>query len=161
MAISFLSTLPRALRLAWSLVVKGVSDALTTRQMQSVLTKQKLGVRRQTLLDAMRLIKNGFVKDKTIRLLGAKVRPPLKMIPKALTKIRRGFSYSVRIEGVIEGRFESRIVTLATDDYLNREEAEARVRDKMENDYWRYGAQMEVASSSLVGIRRKGPLGTQ
>ena len=160
MAAPFLSSLPKSLRQAWPIVTRGVREGLTANSIQGVLQTAGLGVRRQTLLDGIRALREGFAKQETIRLLGARVRPPLRLIPEALTRIRRGFAYTIRIEEIIANRVESRFLTLSSNELLTRGEAEIEASRMLEEDVFKYGREVVIISAALTGILKSGRLGT-
>lgn len=160
MAASFLSTLPKSLRQAWPIIVGGVRQGLSGNAIQGVLRSAGLGVRRQTLLDGVRLLREGFAKWTTLRLLGTTVRPPLRMIPRSLTRIRREFSYLLEIEEIIDNVVEKRFMTLSSNELLNRKEAELTASRMLEEDVFKYGKEVVIISSNLTGILKAGQLGT-
>lgn len=160
MAQSFLSSLPKSLRSAWSIVTKGVREGLTANRIQSVLQTSGLGVRRQTLLDGIRAVKHGFAQQKTLRILRTDVLPPLRMIPKALTKITRRFSYNFEVEGRVTGRLVRRFVALSTDERLSAGEAGDEIARRLRDDHFSYGETMDITSIVMTSMLRSGVLGT-
>ena len=160
MAAPFLSSLPKSLRQAWPIITGGVRQGLSANAIQGILQTAGLGVRRQTLLDGVRALREGFAKQETIRLLGAKVRPPLRLIPEALTRIRRTFAYTIRIEEIIANRVEERFLTLSSNEILTRGEAERTASEMLEEDVFKYGREVVVISANLTGILKSGTLGT-
>lgn len=160
MPASFVSSLPAALRRAWPIITGGVKQGLSANSIQGVLKAAGMGVRRQTLLDGVRALRNGFAQQETLRILGDVIRPPLRMIPEALTRIRRRFSYLMEIQEEVESRIETRFFTLSSDDVLNRNEAISEATDLLENDAFKYGREVRVVGATLTGIVKAGSLGT-
>ena len=154
MALSFVSLLPKQLRNVWAPFRGWVKDGLSSRKITSLLKKQKAGVRRQTLLDAIRVVKQGFVGDREIRSFGRQPKPPISLIPKAETKLRHRFSYLLDVKSIIDGESVTRKVTLSTDSLFSQNEAIELITDRLNSDFFKYGTVEEVSFVSLEGIRK-------
>jgi hypothetical protein len=155
MATSFLSTVPKSLRNVWSIVLSGVHQGLTANKIQSTLTAVGQGVRRQTLLDGIRAIKQEQLTTRNILTMKPRLLPTLKRIPEALHDIRRTYSYTFQVDSMIEGQLSSRYVTLSTDDLLSFDDATAQMTSALEDDFFRYGRDETVSNISLTGVKQK------
>ena len=91
--------------------------------------------------------------------LGLNRRPNPLRLPPALTKIRRAFSFTVRVRGVdVEtGATSESFVTVTTDTLLTRGEIEALAAQAIEVDQQRY--QLVVSDLLLTGGVRSGLAG--
>lgn len=154
MAESFLSSLPVSVRQAFPIIQRGIREGLAANSILKSLRDAGMGIRRQTLLDVARLVREGFRQQGTLRLLGAAVVPPSRFIPKALHAIRRSFSYVVELQTVFQGALVTRRVTISTDEALSRQRAEEEASRAVEEREFDYGEGVEVISSSLVSILR-------
>ena len=156
MALPFLLKLSPRARRASPLIRRGVREGVSSRQMTRILQKAGLGIRRQTLLDIMRLMEGEAAIGPVLSALGINRLPNPMRLPPALTKIRRAFSFTVRVRGldVESGISSERFVTVTTDTLLTRGELEALAQEAIETDLNRY--QLTVSAALLVGGLRSG-----
>ena len=134
-------------------------EGVSSRSLTEILQKAGLGIRRQTLLDIMRLMEGEAAIGPVLSALGINRRPNPLRLPPALTKIRRAFSFTVRVLGVDvdTGATSESFVTVTTDTLLTRGEIEALAEQAIETDQDRY--KLQVTSLLLTGGVRSGIAG--
>ncbi len=149
---------PRARR-ASPIIRRGVREGVSSRALTGILQRAGLGIRRQTLLDLMRLMEGEAAIGPVLSALGVNRRPNPLRLPPALTKIRRAFSFTVRVRGVDKDGSTERFVTVTTDTLPlpTRAELEAFAEQAIEADRARYG--LVVSEFLLVGGLRAGAPG--
>jgi hypothetical protein len=116
-------------------------------------------MRRQTLLDMMRLMQGEAAIGPVLSALGINRMPNPMRLPPALTKIRRAFSFTVRVRGLETdtGVSTERFVQVTSDTLLTRGEIEALADQAIESDLDRY--KLTVSEILLVGGVRSGAPG--
>lgn len=146
-------------RRASPIIRRGVREGISSRALTGILQRAGLGIRRQVLLDIMRLMEGEAAIGPVLSALGINRRPNPLRLPPALTKIRRAFSFTVRVQGVdVEtGAFSESFVTVTTDTLLTRGELEALAGEAIEADRGRYG--ISVSNLLLTGGVRSGLAG--
>ncbi len=149
---------PRARR-ASPIIRRGVREGISSRALTGILQRAGLGIRRQTLLDIMRLVEGEAAIGPVLSALGLNRRPNPLRLPPALTKIRRAFSFTVRALGVdVEtGVSREQFVTVTSDTLLTRGEIEALAEQAIETDRDRY--QLRETQFQLTGGVRAGAAG--
>lgn len=157
--MSFLSTLSLSVRKAYPIIRSAVKQGLASRSIQALLTKAGLGIRRQTLLDVMRLEKHGFASAKTFRLLPDDVLPRLGDIPFAITRLRHEYSYVFEVKTLFENKLTTRIMTVSTNERLTIGQAKESLTDTLESNPEVYGEVDQVISITGEGIQRVGRKG--
>lgn len=155
-----LDTLSRTARTAFPIIQRGVREGLSANAIQDVLSGRGLGIRRQTLLDLVRLERGVQETINVLRFIHPGSRPNPDRLPEALTKIRRSFSFNVEVRArrLDTGEPFSQFVTVSTDRLLTRQQIEAQAIRAVERSPDRYGLEAEEALVS-TGVRA-GPLGT-
>lgn len=130
---------PRARR-ASPIIKRGVREGVSSRALTGILQRAGLGIRRQTLLDLMRLAGEEAAIGPVLSALGINRRPNPLRLPPAITKIRRAFSFTVRALGtdVDTGASVEQFVTVTTDTLLTRGEIESLAEQAIEADRGRY-----------------------
>lgn len=158
MVAPFLLGLSSRARRASPLIRRGVREGISSRQLTSILQKAGLGIRRQVLLDIMRLVGEEAAIGPVLSALGLNRRPNPLRLPPALTKIRRAFSFTVRVSGldVETGVTRERFVTVTTDTLLTRGEIEALAGQAIDADRGRYPL-IEVDFLLTGGLRSGVP----
>jgi len=134
---------------------------LTANQIQTVLRSQGLGIRRQSLLDIVRGVRGIEVAGARLRTLRRNFTPDPRRLPDALTKIRRAFSFEVRISGIDLSTGEDivRHVSVSLDDPLTRSQIENIGLGFIEEELERYGlAVTDVLLTSGVKAGEEGTL---
>ena len=159
MAAPFLLGLSLRARRASPIIRRAVREGVSSRQLTKILRDAGLGIRRQTLLDLMRKETERALMGPVLSALRLDRMPNPMRLPPALTKIRRAYSFTVRVRGT---EFESGIsmeqfVTITTDKLLTRGEIESLANLVMEKDLNRYG--LDVTELLLIGGQRAGPEG--
>ena len=146
---------PRARR-ASPIIRRGVREGISSRALTGILQRAGLGIRRQTLLDLMRLIEGEIAIAPILSALGLNRRPNPLRLPPAITKIRRAFSFTVRVRGADSdtGIETEQFVTVTTDTLLTRGEIEALAEQAIESDLSRY--KIIVSEFLLTGGVRAG-----
>jgi hypothetical protein len=107
----------------------------------------------------MRLMEGEAAIGPVLSALGVNRRPNPLRLPPALTKIRRAFSFTVRIRGSVEdtGAPTERFVTVTSDTLLTRGEIETLADQAIETDRSRYN--IVVSDILLTGGVRAGTAG--
>ncbi len=159
MATPLLSTLSRTARTAWPIIQRGVREGLSANKIASVLKTQQLGIRRDTLLTLARAERAIWEHGQRLKFLPMKATPRLDALPVALSKIRRRYSFTVRLTGRSEltGQPLIQNVTISTDIGMSREELESMAEDMGIEGKSRYGLQLD--NVQLVSGLRAGDLG--
>ncbi len=136
-----LSTLPARARLAFPIIQGGVRRGLSANSIQSLLRSEGLGIRRQSLLDIIRAERGIETASSRLRAMRRDFTPDPRRLPDALTKLRRAFSFQVKIRGfdLSTGEDITRFVSVALDDPLTRAEIENIGLGFIEDDMERYG----------------------
>ncbi len=156
MVAPFLLGLSSRARRASPLIRRGVREGVSSRALTGILQRAGLGIRRQTLLDLMRLMEGEAAIGPVLSALGIGRRPNPLRLPPALTKIRRAFSFTVRVRGaeLDTGLATEQFVTVTTDTLLTRGEIEALAAQAIETDQDRY--KLVVTDILLTGGLRAG-----
>ena len=159
MVAPFLLGLSARARRASPIIKRGVREGVSSRQLTRILQKAGLGIRRQTLLDLMRLAGEEAAIGPVLSALGVNRRPNPLRLPPAITKIRRAFSFQVRVRGsqIDTGVSTEQFVTVTSDTLLTRGEIEGLARLAIEDDLDRY--KLEVSNVLLTGGTRAGAPG--
>lgn len=159
MAIPFLAGLSLRARRASPIIRRGVREGVSSRQLTSILQKAGLGIRRQTLLDIMRLVEGEAAIGPVLSALGINRRPNPLRLPPAITKIRRAFSFTVRVRGLETdtGAALEQFVTVTSDTLLTRGEIEALAEQAVERAVDRYN--LSLSDTLLMGGVRAGAPG--
>ena len=86
--------------------------------------------------------------------------PNVNRLPKAITRLRRRYSFTVQVIGRMLETGEQILqnITVATDAPRTRRELERLAEDAIERSQDRYG--FEIVSSMLVGGKQAGDVGT-
>lgn len=159
MASNFLSTLPLSVRQAYPIIRSAVKEGLASRSIQTLLTKRGLGIRRQTLLDVMRLEREGFQSALTFRLLAPNVIPRQQDIPFAVSRLRRNYSYVFEVQTLFKNKVTTRMMTVSTNERLTLDESKERIVDALESNIDAYGEFEEIVSITPQSIVRAGAAG--
>ena len=136
-----LSTLSAGARRAYPIIQGGVRQGLSANAIQRVLQAEGLGIRRQTLLTIIRAERGIETASIQLRTMRRDFIPDPRRLPDALTKLRRPFSFQVRIRGfdLSTGETIDRFVSVSLDDPLTRAEIENLGLSFIEEDMERYG----------------------
>lgn len=154
-----LSTLSARARTAFPIIQGGVRQGLSANVIQGVLRSQNLGIRRQSLLDIIRGVRGIEVAGARLRTLRRDFTPDPRRLPDALTKLRRPFSFTVRISGfdLSTGEDIVRHVNVSLDDPLTRGQIENIGLSFIDADSERYGlAVTDVLLESGVKAGEEG-----
>ena len=137
----FLGTLSARARRAYPIIQRGVREGLSSQQIMGVLARGEGGIRRQSLLDIMRFERNIAVSGQGLRTMRRDFTPDPRRLPDALTKLRRPFSFQVKIRGfdLSTGEDITRFVNVSLDNPLTRAEIENIGLGFIEEDMERYG----------------------
>lgn len=160
MAAPFLASLSRTARMAYPIVQKGIAEGQSSREITRVLQDAGLGIRRQALLELIRLEKDVQVRGSQLRYMRPDAIPNPARLPEALTRLRRPFSFTVEVRGTRADTGEpwKQHVTITTDRLLSRGTLEDMGLEAAERGSDRYA--MRPETSVLIGGLRAGPLGT-
>jgi hypothetical protein len=158
--VAFLDTLSATARQAYPIIQRGVREGLSSRALDSLI-REGLGssIRRQTLLDIIRDVRNIFDVGAQLRFLNQESRPNPARLPEALTKIRREFSFTVEVRGIFGPTGLSTIqnVTITSDTLLTRREMEEAAIEAVEEGSDRY--QLDIVSAIPIQGLRAGSSG--
>lgn len=159
MALPFLYTLPVAARLAYPAIVSGVRRGISSNQIQRILIKAGIGIRRSTLLNIAARSRAIWRHGDYLRRLKRNQRPSPFALPEALTKLTRKYSVNVVVSGTSSdtGLPTFQHITLAMDSLRTREEMEAQAIRIAEEGRERY--EMTADSAVLEEAVQASPLG--
>lgn len=153
----WLSSLPRSSRIAYPIVQRGVAEGFSSRRLADALAKGGIGIRRQSLLDMMRLERGIQATGGLFQKIGRDFAPAPERLPFALHGISNAFSYVVKVEGSLLAtgqRFEG-YVTVSSDRSLSRQDIESAAEDATTRKGTEY--EMEVDQVTIVrGVRNPG-----
>lgn len=129
-----------SLRLALPYVTHAVNVGLSTNQIQSALTAGGLGVRRQDLLNAIRVLRSVTDATQTIRGLKADVLPPANLIKPSLGFQRNVYQYRYLVRGVdpVTGESGFQYITVGRDTPLSLKDAEAAAMEIAAGNFDKY-----------------------
>jgi len=143
---------------ALPLIRGGVTKGLSSRAISTAI-KATFGksVRRSTLLSIIKQYKNIDTIGAQLKFLPRLSRPNPLRLPTALTKLRRKYSFVVRIRGHIEGTLEriEQMITISTDTILSRGEMEDIAESVIADDGDRYPI-VDTTATLLSGIQAGG-----
>lgn len=161
MATPILAGLSAIGRAALPIIRGGVSRGLSSRAINQLIKEAfGTGIRRQTLLDVMREV-SGINRTATqLRNLGRFRLPNPARLPPAITRIRRNYSFVVRVTGRLIDTAEliTQNITVSLDTVRTREEIERLAEQAVLDNQSTYG--MEDISSLIISGVRSGRLGT-
>ena len=156
----FIATLTGRARAAYPIIQSGVAQNLSANAIEVSLRAAGVGIRRQTLLDMVRRIRGVETTGAQLQFVGLNRTPDPRRIPEALTKLRRAFSFRVRLRGtdIATGDPFERFVNVALDHPLTRAEIEQIGTSFIFADPERY--QIALDEVLLVNGVKSGALGT-
>ena len=136
-----LSTLNARQRRAFPIIQGGVARGLTGNQIGRVLRLQGLGINNVVLQRIVRAERGVVIAGARLRSIPRHLTPDPRRLPDALTKLRRAFSFQVKIRGfdLSTGEDITRFVSVSLDDPLTRAEIENIGLGFIEEDMERYG----------------------
>lgn len=153
----WLSSLPSTSRMAYPIVQRGVAEGLSSRRIADALQAGGIGIRRQTLLDMMRLERGIQSTGALFQHLGRDFVPSPNRLPFALHGLSNAFSYVVKVSGSLLAtgqRFEG-FVTVTSDRSLSRQDIEAAAEEATTRKGTEY--EMEVEETTIMrGVRDPG-----
>lgn len=160
MAIPLLATLNVAARTAYPIIKAGVARGLSANRIQSILRDQGLGIRRQVLLDIVRAETGLERAQAALKFVGLDRIPNPARLPQALTRIRRKYSFVVRVAGsaIETGQSLIQNVTVTLDTVLTRREIERLAEQAILDNTVTYG--LEIDSVTLISGLQAGTAGT-
>lgn len=155
-----LDSLPRSAKAAYPAIERGVREGLSAERIQSALQANGMGIRRQRLLDIMRLVKGVTDYGKVLRSMDREAPIATDALPEAITRTRRGFSYTVELRGAgVMGSSTVQHVTVSTDNpALSPQDILDAARELGVRGQDRYGLSVEQAT--IVSGIRAGASGT-
>lgn len=114
-----------------------------------------MGVRRTSLLTAIRYVRGVDIKTNAIRSIRRDRKPDPARIAIARTNIRRQFSFTVRIRGTNSDTGDpiEQFITLTSDSTRSIEELELEARDTVESNRKNYP--IDIEDISLVQALRR------
>ncbi|KKM99174.1 hypothetical protein LCGC14_1150560 [marine sediment metagenome] len=119
-----------------------------------------MGLRRTTVQAIVRAARDVEAIGSRLQFLRPNFTPDPRRLPEALTKLRRAFSFRVRISGtdLSTGDPFERFVTVALDDVASREDIEQMATSFVFQDRERYG--IDLDDVQLMSGSKVGPQGT-
>ncbi len=160
MALPFAAILNALARQALPLIQGGVQRGLSSTAISDTLkTTFGKSIRRATLLNIIRRYKAVKTQGAQLKFLPRLSRPNPLRLPPALTKIRRKYSFVVRLLGNIEGTLEriEQMVTISTDKILTRAQMEDIAMSIVADNGDRYPI-IDVEATLMSGVQA-GPEG--
>lgn len=160
MAIPALLAFAPRIRRLYPIIRAGVSRGLSSRVINAVIKKAEgTGIKRQVLLDVMRVIGGVQQQGKHLRNLGRNAIPNIKRLPEAITKLRTAVSFTVRVLGIAveTGEEVERWVTVGLDKPVSRSVIEEMARQRIEGRREKY--EIEFLVAQLREGVKAGPLG--
>lgn len=141
MPLPLLSTLNPRQRRAFPIIQGGVARGLSGNQIQSVLRSQDLGINNVVLQRIIRAERGINIAAGRLRTIGRNDVPDPRRLPDSITKIRRAFSFEVKISGfdLETGADVTQFVTVSLDDPLTRGEIENLALSLIDAQAERYG----------------------
>lgn len=117
MPVPFLSLLPSTARLAYPFVLSGVKRGLSSRAIEQTIRSAGLRISRSgSILPMMRRLKAIELAGRNIRFIGKRNTINVNKLPESITRLRRAYSYNVRVQGADSfGNPIDRFVTVSTD----------------------------------------------
>ena len=161
MALPLITSLNAAARRAFPIIQAGVKQGMSSRAInESIKTAFGVGIRRQTLLDIMRAETGIERAGAALRFISPRNMPNPRRLPQAVTRIRRHYSFVVRVTGhlIDTGLPVIQNVTVALDTLLTRGEIERMAENMVAEGRDRY--MLIIESSLLVKGVQSGELGT-
>lgn len=153
----WLSSLPQSSRIAYPIVQRGVAEGLSSRRIADALSQGGVGIRRQSLLDMMRLERGIQATGALFQHISKDFAPAPDRLPFALHPISNAFSYVVKVGGSLIAtgqRFEG-YVTVTSDKSLAPGLIESAAEDATTRKGTEY--EMEVDQVTIVrGVRNPG-----
>lgn len=131
---SALGGLSRAARRALPFIEAAVARGVSSTALQSDLAAAGMGVRRQDLLQAMRVTRGQDATANRLQNIRRNLLPDPRRIPLAQTDIRRNFSFTVRVDGTdpFTGERISKDITISSDTVLSRDDIAELVEDSID-----------------------------
>ena len=149
-----------ALRRVLPFIRSGVNQGLSGRAITRVLQDAGLGIARSTVSSAMRSLLAETLAGQSIELQSPTSFINPEILPPALTKLARKYSFTIRITGTSEqtGFLESRFITVSTDRIMTPEELEAFAEGMGADPRRGYG--MIITAVRFIEGRQAGSEGT-
>jgi hypothetical protein len=157
---SFLDSLTKNARAAYPFIQSGVRQGLSSNSIARALSSAGLPLRRQALLDLVRLEKGATDYGRILRSLSKGAPMNVEALPESVTRIRRAYAFVVEVRGTTAGGgVLTKHVTVSTDNpALRPSDIEAAAAEMGEGPNPSGG--VEVLSTSIVRGMRSGAAGT-
>jgi len=155
-----LSVISKAGRAALPIIKSGVAKGLSGNKIAGILKGQGFKIRRQSLLDIIRAERGIKTAGAALKFLGMNRFPNPLRLPPALTRIRRKYSFIVKVTTSLlaTGETIEQNITISTSKLLTRGELQQRAENMITDNQERYG--LEVIVSQLIEGIRAGDSGT-
>lgn len=133
---------------------------MSANAIQISLQAAGLGIRRSTILDMVRRVRKVETVGAQLQFIRLGLIPDPRRIPEALTKLRRSFSFRVRIRGtdIATGNPFKRFINVALNQPTSRQNIEMMALNFTFSEPERY--QMAVDDVLLVSGVKAGEFGT-
>ena len=156
---AWLSLLSVSARRAYPFVLAGVEGGVSSRALTEILREGGTPLRRQSLLEMMRRISGVEASAKRIRNVRKDRLPTAGTLPEALTKIKKRYSFRVRVEGVWSSTGErvKQFINVVSNELMTPHQAEMTAEE-----YASTGTSwdvIEIESSTLVSAVKSGVRG--
>jgi hypothetical protein len=161
MVLAALALSTRTIR-ALSIIRSGVSKGLPSAHINTLITNRfGVGLRRTSLLEGIRHIKNIRESATHSRNIRRDYRPDPNRIPIAKTPIRSNFSYLVELRplGWKKGDGTERGLTVISSENLSIQEIELKTVEALQDEQKMYGdlAVPDVGDILVVEAKRRAP----
>ena len=153
----WLSTLPQSARMGYPMVQRAVREGLSSRRVSEALQAGGIGIRRQTLLDMMRLERGIQASGSLLSHVPRNFAPNPQRLPLALHTLSNAFSYTARVTGLLSatGQRFDQFVTVTSNKSLSPQSIEELAEDAATRAGTEY--EMEVETVNIVrGVRSPG-----
>lgn len=133
-------------------IIHGVTQGMSANAIGEALQEAGLGVRRNSLLAAVRGVRDALSGAELTKGLGGGVLPDPSIFRGSLTFMQRPFAYVVRVFGsnALTGAEETRAITISSENVLSNDSIEQYVGDILEAGFASY--QLELDSYDLEAV---------
>lgn len=151
----------KGIRRIQSVLAAAVRQGQTIKQLHGLISladPQGKSVRNQTLGKYRKAVLAAERYNERLKFLGKDTRPDPDKMPNALTNIRKKFSITVKVEGILDGRAVTRHSILSSDTVLGQPEAQLQGLEMQENMFReRYPGRVWQGTSALMINAIKNP----
>jgi len=145
LAPEIISILTGGAAAALPFIVHGVTAGLSANAIGEALQEAGLGVRRNSLLAAVRGVRESLTGAELVKGLGASELPDPSIFRGSYTFMQRPFAYVVQVFGTnaTTGAEETRNITISSEEVLSNDDIEQYVGDILEASYSTYNLELD------------------